>query len=83
MNIRHSSFKRFVPYWKATWSFIVHIISIVTGKKFRKVPRFIASSENRIDPAVLIETLDVETILLLSPTFYGGKLRRTPDAETK
>ncbi|HXX95587.1 MAG TPA: hypothetical protein VEL11_00520 [Candidatus Bathyarchaeia archaeon] len=50
MNTIHSSFKRFVPNWKATWLFIVRIISIITGKRFRKIPCFTASSENRIHP---------------------------------
>jgi hypothetical protein len=49
MNTRHSSFIRFVANWKATWLFIVHIISIATSKRFRKTPHFIASSEDRID----------------------------------
>jgi hypothetical protein len=42
MNYTHSSFKRFVPISKEIWLFVIRIISIVAGKKFR-------SCENRID----------------------------------
>jgi hypothetical protein len=46
----HSSFKRFVPRLNEIWLFIVNIVSIITGKRFRKVLCCTASSENRIDP---------------------------------
>ncbi|MGB6532363.1 MAG: hypothetical protein WBF33_30035 [Candidatus Nitrosopolaris sp.] len=57
MNIIHYSFKPFVPRLKEIWSFIIRIISIITGKRFRKVT---ASSENRIDPLSGCRTSHVE-----------------------
>jgi hypothetical protein len=50
MNSTHSSFKRFVPRPKEIWSFIIRIISTITGKRFRKVLCYTASFENRIEP---------------------------------
>lgn len=60
MDSIHSSFKRVVLNWKATRLFIVHIISIVTGKRLEELPRFIASSENRLDPSSVSRLPSVE-----------------------
>jgi hypothetical protein len=49
MKIIHYSFKRFVPRLKEIWSFIIRIVSIITGKRFSLC--FTASSEDRIDPS--------------------------------
>ncbi|MGC2572158.1 MAG: hypothetical protein WA364_11660 [Candidatus Nitrosopolaris sp.] len=56
----HSSFKRFVPRPKEIWSFIVSIISIISGKRFGKVLCYTASSENRIGPSRISRPPPVE-----------------------